>query len=195
MVKLVRLLPLLVVLPATALAQTDVEWLGRRNGVRPPPIYYEILRANPNAFQFSRDNGWIQRGRAVSARRSAARGAAAEGDAAEGVLFAPLANLSDGVLRGTLSVPVLLPLFNNTDSAAIVAYASQSTIQEILFRTAAAPPYSVTTFYREISQDSLEVTGAVLPWLRVSRDDTYYEDGQNGQSGKVRDLIIELVAG
>jgi M6 family metalloprotease-like protein len=176
-------------LPAASLAQTDVEWLGRRHGVRPPAAYYQLLRQNPNAFQFSPDNGWIRRGRAVAERRNAGRA-----QLAEGVWLTPQANVNtNGVLRGTLNVPVLLILFSDTDSAAIADISPQATVQGILFNPDPAPPYSVTTYYREISNDSLEVTGTVQPWRRVSRDDEYYENNNNGLTSRTADLLAEIV--
>lgn len=183
------LLTALTAIPAAALAQTDVEWLGRRHGVRPPPAYYEILRRNPNAFQFSPDNGWIRRGQEVARRREAGRA-----QLAEGVWLTPQANVNaNGVLRGTLDVPVLPILFTDTDSLATVGFAPQSALQNTFFSTA-APPYSITTYYREISSDSLEVTGTVQPWRRVSQDDEYYENNENGLTSRTADLLAEIVA-
>ena len=105
-----------------ALAQTDVEELGRvHGGARPPAAYYEMLRRDPTAFQFSESNGWVQRGRQLAMQRQAAR-AAATTEAA----FAPRANFNGaGIMRGELNVPVFLILYQNTDSAFIEANLSR----------------------------------------------------------------------
>lgn len=189
-----------LVLPLTINAQTDVEWLGRiRGGVRPPPQYYEILRSNPDAFQFSRDNGWVKRGRRVAELRGQMRSrlAPAGRRAAEGVSQYEVqqASAQGAVLSGTLSLPVFLALYANTDSAALVTNVSRNALEARMFSTTAAPPYSVNTYYREVSNDSLQVVGTVFDWIRVSEADTVYEDGSNGLSapGKFYELITELV--
>ena len=122
-------------------------------------MYYEILRRDPNAFQFSRDNGWIRRGERMAALRNAARG-----EAVEQAMFAPLADFNNaGVMRGNLNVPVFLILYSNTDSASLVANVPRQAIEDRLYGTHGAPPYSIHTYYREISNDSLLANGTKNP--------------------------------
>jgi M6 family metalloprotease-like protein len=184
-----------VVWPVPVRAQGDVEELGRAlGGARPPAAYYELRARNPRAFEFSETNGWIRRGRALAARRNGARSAA--GALAEaGLLLAPEANIGGGVMRGSLNVPVFLALYANTDSTLVVTHLPQSVMAARLYGTDAAPPYSIHTYYRELSNDSLQVNGTVFDWTRVSGLDTYYEAACNGlcASAPIAELIRELV--
>jgi len=180
-------------LPARAHAQTDVEELGRAYGAVPPPGYYETLRRYPNAFQFSPDNGWIRRSRAIQARRTAARAAAALE-----LNYMPTASVAaNDVVSGTLAVPVFLILYSNTDSAATVQNLPRSIMEERLYGTQTAPPYSVHSYYDEISAGNLTVNGVVYDWARVPGSDTYYEGpaGCNGLcgSGRVPQLLTDIV--
>ncbi len=181
-----------VLSPPALSAQTDVEALGRlRGGATPPAGYYRTLRQKPNAFQFSTENGWVQRGQAVSASRVRQRAAGAGRAAA-----APQrANVSaGGVLRGTLTVPVFLVMYANTPPLD-TANLPRDSIARRLYGTQAAPPYSIHSYYREISNDSLIVNGVVLDWRSVSKADTAYEGKANGldNTGDVAGLIREIV--
>ncbi|MDH3291353.1 MAG: M6 family metalloprotease domain-containing protein [Gemmatimonadota bacterium] len=183
---------LLVAGPAAA--QTDVEELGRvLGGARPPAAYYDMLRRDPTAFQFSEDNGWIRRGREVARRRNAFRAQAA----ASGVSLAPLAGFDpSGVYGGELRVPVFLVMYANTDSAVLQSVVPRQALADRLYGTSPAPPYSIHTYYRELSNDRLLVTGSVFDWTRVSQPDTYYEAGCNGlcAQSQLRSMVQELVA-
>lgn len=180
-------------LPQGVTAQTDVEALGQlRGGATPPPGYYQTLRRLPNAFQFSADNGWVRRGRAVAAARGLLRAAGGAG-APAGPEGADVNQ--NGVLRGVLVVPVFLVMYANTDSLATVTNLSRDSMDFRVFGTHVAPPYSVHSFYREISNDSLLVNGVVFDWRSVSRADSLYEGQSNGldNTGDVAGLIREIV--
>lgn len=179
--------------PHALRAQGDVELAGRiHGGAVPPAGFFELVRTRPNAFEFSPDNGWIRRGRAVAAARRAQRAS----------LVSPgggpqLARMQNGVMTGDLRMPVFLVLYANTDSAALVGVAPRATMESRLFATTPAPPYSVHTYYREISNDALGVSGTVLEWTRVPGVDVVYEGGPNcnglcGTSG-VGTLIRDVV--
>jgi len=173
----------------------DVEALGRSlGGARPPAAYYELRARNPRAFEFSASNGWIRRGRDIAARRNGAR-AVAGALAQEGLLLAPEANIGGGVMRGDLNVPVFLVLYANTDSTAVVTSLPRSAMEARLYGTNAAPPYSIHTYYKELSNDSLHVNGTVFDWTRVSGTDTYYEAGCNGLclAADIAGMIREMV--
>jgi M6 family metalloprotease-like protein len=169
---------MLVLAPIAASAQTDVEELGRRYGATPPPGFYEILRSHPNAFQFSPDNGWIRRGRRVAEVRNRLRG-----DSAEGVFRTQAAHDENGVMTGDVYVPVFLVLFSNTDSADIASNVPREALQTRLYGTDLAPPYSVHTYYREVSNDLVNVYGTVFDWAFVPGADSTYEGDNNGLSG------------
>ncbi|HEY2825287.1 MAG TPA: hypothetical protein VGI83_07055, partial [Gemmatimonadales bacterium] len=58
---------------STAMAQGDVEMLGRlHGGAVPPPGFYQRLLLQPNAFEFAPDNGWTVKARQVRQTRLAA---------------------------------------------------------------------------------------------------------------------------
>ncbi len=172
------LLLMLAGMPGSAVAQTDVEELGRRFGATPPPQYFEILRSNPNAFQFSPDNGWVRRGRRVAAARNRLRGGIGDG-----VFRTEAAHSVDGVMTGDVYMPVFLVLFSNTDSAEIVANVPRESLQTRLYGLEPAPPYSVHTYYKEVSNDSVNVYGTVFDWAFVPGTDATYEGTNNGLSG------------
>ncbi len=178
--------------PRPAVAQTDVEELGRvHGGARPPPAYYETLRRDPTAFQFSAKNGWIVRAHALAAARRAERTALSER-----VQFSPQANFNAaGVMRGDVNVPVFLILYSNTDSLETITNLPRATMETRLYGTQPAPPYSIHTYYREISNDSLLVNGTVLEWTRVPGADSVYEGGCNGlcSNADIPELMRELV--
>lgn len=175
-------------------AQTDVEMFGRVHGTRPPPSYYETIQRDPTAFQFSPENGWIRRGRAVARARARLRA-----ERLEPGLMAPQAYVdSASVLVGDLRVPVFLILYANTDSASLVSAVPRDSIEFRLYGTHAPQPYSVHNYYRELSSDRLSVTGTVLDWTRVGQDDTFYEGGCNGlgcsgADAGIATLIREIV--
>ncbi len=41
-------------------------------------------------------------------------------------------------------------------------------------------PYSLKSFYEQLSNGNLTVEGRVFPWVISDTTDTYYEDGCNG---------------
>lgn len=208
------LLGALLVLPGTAVAQTDVELVGRmRGGARPPLGYYEVLRRDPEAFRFSPDNGWIRRARAVARRRAEQRAAMVRRSAAPrgaGESGAPGARLSrapaawgpGSVVRGSLYVPVFLAAYANTPAGDTTGVLSRANMEFRLYGTHDSPPYSAYNYYQEVSDSLLFVHGTVLDWTPVSQVDTYYEGGTylgepcaglcpNARIGR---LITELLA-
>lgn len=178
----------MVVSPLRA-QMTDVEAIGRAlTGAVPPPEYYETLRRDPEAFRFSRDNGFIVRALGMAGRRAALRAQGAAMLSAQGTAAA---------VEGELNVPVFLILYDDTDPDPLLANVSRDVVQERLYGTAAAPPYSVHSYYREISGDRMLVNGTVLDWTRVAQPSTYYEGTCNGlgcTSANVHELMEELVS-
>lgn len=194
----------LVLHPGTMRAQDDVTALGQAHGgARPPAGYYQFRATHPHAFEFSQQNGWIVRARAVATRRDALRAAALavrppRGAAGPAIAGAPEAfQPAGGVLHGDMNVPVFLALYANTDSASLASTINPAVMWQRLYDTAPAPPYSVHSYYLEISRDSLRVNGTVLDWIRVPGTDGSYEgpagcDGICSASG-VPTLIADLV--
>ena len=175
-------------------------------GARPPAGFYRFVAAHPHAFEFS--HGWLARARAVREHRAALR---ARGDwqllrlpagLLRGGAVAPSLAAAAGpvaagtAVGGTLRYPTFLPLFSNT-SAADSEVMDPAAVASEFWGTAAAPPYSITTYYQEISDSLLTVTGTVIPPIRVSKTDTFYAGGPGcqglcGTSG-VPALIEELL--
>ena len=125
------------VAPDVLVAQ-DVEELGRRHGVTPPPGYYEVLARDPTAYQFRQV--WKDIARQVSERRRAlARAGDWDG------LNAHLANgpsravaSAQGVaVSGTFRFPVITGVFLDSTHSFLPDTAG---LNAKLFTTGAAPP-------------------------------------------------------
>jgi M6 family metalloprotease-like protein len=79
-------------------------------------------------------------------------------------------------VAGHYLVPVIPIAFQNVPPPF-----PESTYQRALFAADPVPaPYSVTSYYTEMSRGRLQLGGLVLPWVIVDSVDTYYEDGCNG---------------
>ncbi|MEE8192928.1 MAG: hypothetical protein V3T74_09300, partial [Gemmatimonadales bacterium] len=144
--------------PAAARAQSDVEAIGRAlGGAKPPPAYYELLARHPRAFRFAEDDGWVRKAREIAARRGAMRS-----HLTQAVALAQRAHTDvNGILVGDLNVPAFLIVYAGMDSADLALTLPRSAMEAKLFGTTTAPPYSVHTYYLEISGDSLRVNGTV----------------------------------
>ncbi|HVM43782.1 MAG TPA: M6 family metalloprotease domain-containing protein [Gemmatimonadales bacterium] len=160
-------------------------------GARPPAGFYRMA-SRPGAFEFK--HGWLARARQVRLNRQALRAAGAWGQLNRRMaLSAPAASAT--AVGGVLRYPTFLPLFKNT-SATDSALQDPSNVAAEFWGTTPAPPYSITTYYREISGGRLTVTGTVLPPIRVSQTDTFYSGGSSCRGfcpGGVTTLIQELV--
>jgi M6 family metalloprotease-like protein len=81
-----------------------------------------------------------------------------------------------GRVTGRVSVPVLPITFRNVQAPFPV-----SQYDALLFTThAPGRPYTLKTFYEQVSNGNITVTGRVLDWIAADSVDTYYEDGCNG---------------
>lgn len=189
---------LLVFAPAKLAAQqgaSDVEQRGRIHGVRPPPGFYETLASDPDAYQFQRV--WKSVARQVSERRHALarRGdyAALNRHMGAGTPSRAAAQASGTAVTGTFTFPVLIGYFQDSTH---VHQPDSATLSATMFSTAAAPPYSITTYYDEASDNLLTVTGDVIDWHKVDSTSTWYEGSGNGLSpatDHTGDFIKELL--
>jgi len=164
-------------------------------GARPPAGFYEMA-SRAGAFEFR--HGWLERARRVREARQAlrARGAWRQLNQAA-ALAAPAASAT--AVGGTLRYPTFLPLFANTN-AANAALMDTAAVARRFWGTLPAPanPYSVTTYYREISGGRLTVTGTVIDTIRVSGTDTTYSGGalcqglcgRTGVPALIRELLL-----
>jgi immune inhibitor A len=162
-------------------------------GARPPAGFYQTLARHPHAFEVR--HGWLERARLVRQNRQALRSRGAwQLLSAPAALAGPTASAT--AVGGALRYPTFLPLFSNTTTAD-AALMDAAAVAARFWGTAPAPPYSVTTYYQEISGGRLTVTGTVIPAIRVSQSDTYYSKGSSCQglcpATGIPDLIAELV--
>jgi immune inhibitor A len=189
---------LLAAVAHAARAQSGAADVVRRGlahgGARPPAGFYAVLARDPHAFEFR--HGWLERGRTVRRHRQALRARGAWRS-----LNAPVARAAATAaataVSGTLRYPTFMVFFANTGPADSAVFDSAQ-VSARFWGTAPAPPYSVTTYYHEISVGRLTVSGSVLGrGIRVSQNDTVYAGpgtcrGLCGSSG-VPTLIAELV--
>ena len=148
----------------------SVLWL-----LTPVSVQAQYPRARRGQFEvrgmdFRRDGAWRKRVAAVRAARSRllhARGFAALNAGSAGVV---------GGVRGRVSVPVVPIRFRNVPAPFPAAQ-----YDALLFTSRAdGRPYTLKTFYEQVSNGNLTVTGRVLDWVAADSVDTYYEDGCNG---------------
>jgi len=168
-------------------------------GARPPAGFFRTLAADPGAFEFR--HGWLERARGVRQARQALRARGAWRQLNQAAVRSPGAAAvaaSATAVGGTLRYPTFLPLFSNT-GAADAAVMDTAAIAQRFWGTLPAPanPYSVTTYYQEVSGGRLTVTGTVIDTIRVSQTDGFYSGGFQckglcGTTG-VPDLVAELV--
>jgi immune inhibitor A len=179
------------------LSAQDVEQRGRLTGKRPPAAYYEVLARDPGAYQFQR--AWKAYARRVRERRRAMvqagdyRGLNAHLRGVQASVAA--AQASGAAVSGSFHFPVLLGLFSDGTH---VTLPDSTTLDNILFNTAAAPPYSIPTYYDELSNGLLTVSGDIVNWVTVNSASTWYEGTTNGlyphpDSARTGDFIEELL--
>ncbi len=180
---------------ASDVGAQDVEMRGRVNGIRPPAGYYEVLARDPNAYRFQRV--WKERARRVRERR---RALAQAGDYAtlnshfRGARPSMVAVQASGAaLSGTFRIPVLIGVFADSSNS---FRPDAATLEDVLFSTSTAPPYSVGTYYDELSNGLVEVVGDVIGWFPVDSVSAWYEGSNNGLSpgtDNTGDYIVELL--
>jgi M6 family metalloprotease-like protein len=179
------------------LGAQDVEMLGRIHGVRPPPGYYEVLARDPNAYQFQRV--WKEIARQVRERR---RALAQAGDYATlnahfsgGRPSRAAAQAAGTALQGTFRIPVLIGIFKDSTHTFLPDSADLDTV---IFDIGTPPPYSVTTYYDEVSDGLVTVTGDIIGWFTVDSASTWYEGAGNGLDPNtdstghfIRELLVQ----
>ncbi len=141
----------------------------------PVSLQAQYPRARRGQFEvrgmdFRRDGAWRKRVAAVRAARYRLLRARAYA-----ALNAGSASASGGV-SGRVFVPVLPIAFRN-----VPAPFPASQYERLFFTSQPVGlPYSLKTFYEEVSNGNITVTGRVLNWITADSTDTYYEDGCNG---------------
>jgi M6 family metalloprotease-like protein len=142
------------------------------------PAEAQVARPRPGQFEVQgldfRPNGaWRQRTANIRAQRQALL---ASGQFAR--LNASGPGMSATVVTGNFKVPVVPIRYSNTDTLTLFPIADY---QELFFSAApVSRPYSLKTFYEQLSNGNITLSGTVFPWARVDSADTYYENGCNG---------------
>ncbi|MBI1723417.1 MAG: M6 family metalloprotease domain-containing protein [Gemmatimonadetes bacterium] len=166
-----RRLVLVVVLAALAVPGHDALAQGAQ----------DARRREPPGFDFSPDGVWRVRARQVRAQRARAL---SRGDFA--ALNAPVAMRaavpSPLAVTGVLRTPVLLVRYRNTDTTTLRA---PSQYADVLVGATAPSgmPYTLRTFYEELSSGLFSVQGQVIGWTTLDSNDTFYEGACNGLRG------------
>lgn len=160
----------------------------------------------PRGFDFSPDGVWRRRAREVARLR---RQAIARGDFAlvnqaitiasgrQAVFAAPsqLGAAAATAVTGVLRVPTLLVRYTDTIPQSAFTPAAYA---DVLFDSVAPParPYSVRTYYEEISNTLFSVQGVVVGWITLDTSEVYYTGGCYGilcGGGRVAEFISDAV--
>lgn len=162
------------------LAAQDVEMLGRRHGTRPPAGYYREIARDPDAYQFSRGRARrlreeaVQRSIEARRSRSGAVGVGSGGVQAAGIRPALSLGPREGPVAGDVYIPVILGLFS--ESAAPTH--DRATIESAYFGTAPGTA-TVSTYYAEVSSDSITLDGDVRDWVRSTWTEAQTTQGES----------------
>ncbi|HEX6433453.1 MAG TPA: M6 family metalloprotease domain-containing protein [Gemmatimonadales bacterium] len=79
-------------------------------------------------------------------------------------------------VTGRVIIPVIPIAFRNVSPP----YPSADYEQLFFSPAPVGRPYSLKTFYEQLSNRNITVDGQVFPWVTADSTDTYYEDGCNG---------------
>ena len=149
----------------------------------------------PKGFDFTPNGVWRAKAKRIARAREALMGqrdfAALNRPFASG-MPAPSSFAVTGVMR----IPVLLVRFKDTDTSSLYA---PSAYDSVLLATSppAGRPYTVFTFYQEISHGLLQIQGVVIGWITLDSANAWYAgpgscDGLS-TCGHVAQLIREAV--
>ena len=136
--------------------------------------------ARPRVGQFEvhgldfRPNGaWRQRTANIRAQRQAML---ASGNIRS--LNARMPGMSAPVVTGSFKLPVIPIYFTDAPTTPLFPIADY---QDLLFSPAPATrPYSLKTFYEQLSNGNITISGTVFPWVQAPNTSAYYENGCNG---------------
>ena len=170
-----RTAPLLAPLALCAVAPAAAS-LPPTEGASPPAALVQRMRSKPS----------VERGfrRWIAAIRRARLAATGREDVA-----VQLQPREGTFVKGTRGFPVVPVLYANTSTA---PYASSQLARQLF---GSWPTGTLADLYAEMSYGHLAVTGEVHDWVRLSRDDSWYEDGALGLTDKLGDLLDEAFAG
>jgi len=142
------------------------------------PAEAQVPHARPGQFElpgmdFRPRGAWRQRSANVRAQRQALLNA---GNFA--VLNSQVPGMAGTVVTGSFFIPVVPILFSNTDTTTIHPV---SEYQNLFFSgSPVGRPYSVKSYYEQLTHGRITMSGTVFPWVHVDSSDTYYEDNCHG---------------
>jgi M6 family metalloprotease-like protein len=143
----------------------------------PTPVQAQYPRARRGQFEvqgldFRREGAWRNRVAAIRA----ARHRLLRAGSFRALNASPSSAFGGERVTGRVIVPVIPIAFTNAPPP----YPT-SRYDELLFSAVpAGRPYSLKTFYEELSNGNITVDGRVFPWVTADSVDAYYEDGCNG---------------
>ncbi len=145
-------------------------------GVAPAAAQYP--RARPGQFEvrgldFRPNGAWRKQTASIRATRQALLSAGQFG-----TLNASAPGRSATVVTGNFVIPVVAVRFSNTDTLTLFTTAQY---QDVLFSPApAVNPYSLKTYYEQLANGNITMSGVVFPWVAADSSAAYYENGCNG---------------
>src|SRR3954451_232367 len=143
----------------------------------PAALQAQYPRARRGQFEvsgldFRKDGGWRTR---VASIRVARHRLLRSGDLGGLNVGGPTAAAGSRV-QGRIIIPVIPIAFRNAPPPFPV-----SRYDNLFFSSSPTDrPYSVKTFYEQLSNGNLTVDGKIFPWITADSTDAYYEDGCNG---------------
>lgn len=142
------------------------------------PAEAQYPRARPGQFEvrgldFRPHGAWRTRTANIRATRQRL---IAAGNVAQ--LNASMSGPSATVVTGSFKVPVVPIRFSDTNPSNLFA---QSEYQDLFFSLApVGRPYSLKTYYEQLSNGNITMSGTVFPWTVADSSAAYYENGCNG---------------
>jgi M6 family metalloprotease-like protein len=121
-------------------------------------------------FDFHPDGGWRVKAHQVSLFRQRLLG---QGKVSmlNALTAGPTPSAS---VSGTLVVPAVFFAYANTDSASFMSDTAQYTAALFSSAPPGGNPYTLRTFYEQLSNNALSMTGKILGWVRLDSAETTY---------------------
>src|SRR6266566_3701718 len=142
------------------------------------PVVFAVLPAQNGfhprweipGFDFRENGGWRARARQISQIRRQLLSAGK---------VAPLNQQAIGpqptaAVSGTVIVPAIFFAYSNTDSAQFMTDTAQYNTALFSPTPPGGNPYTLRTFYQELSNNQLSMTGKILGWVRLDSAETTY---------------------
>lgn len=121
-------------------------------------------------FDFYKDGAWRVRARSVSLLREQLLG---QGKVSQ--LNSPTAGPAAATMvSGTLVVPAVFFAYANTDSTSFMTDTAQYTAALFSNSPPGGNPYTLRTFYEQMSNNALSMTGRILGWVRLDSTEATY---------------------